>query len=303
MKKGFLILVLFLLIGISNLFSQNVAINATGSYPDTSAMLDLSSTTRGFLAPRMTTTQQNAIVLPANGLLIFNTTDNVFKVNTGTTASPVWTALTQTFATGTSGTDFNISTSGSVNTFNIPDASATARGLITTGTQTIAGAKTFSNNATFSGTITASTLNSGASTDSVVTVNSSGVLNKRNINALTGFTTGEQVVTVPSNSYTFNDLSINNVAMVTFTQAATYNWNLTGIQASYAGQMIILFNDGLGTMTLKGLNSNSASADQMFIAAPGGSAGNSNQAIPGGGSAILVYSGYLNKWTAVSYLH
>jgi hypothetical protein len=52
------------------------------------------------------------------------------------------TPSTQTFATGTSGTDFNISSATSTHTFNIPDASATARGLVTTGTQTLAGQKT-----------------------------------------------------------------------------------------------------------------------------------------------------------------
>lgn len=38
-----------------------------------SAILDISSTTQGLLAPRMNTTQQNAISSPATGLLIFNT--------------------------------------------------------------------------------------------------------------------------------------------------------------------------------------------------------------------------------------
>jgi len=54
------------------------------------------------------------------------------------------TNLIQYFAVGTSGTDFNISSVTDTHTFNIPSASATARGLITTGTQTIAGVKTFS---------------------------------------------------------------------------------------------------------------------------------------------------------------
>lgn len=49
-------------------------------------------------------------------------------------------------ALGTSGTDLNISGS----TLNVPDASATARGVVTTGTQTIAGAKTLSSDLTVS---------------------------------------------------------------------------------------------------------------------------------------------------------
>ncbi len=40
---------------------------------------------------------------------------------------------TQTFATGSSGTDFIIVSSGSTHTFNLPDASSTARGLLTSG--------------------------------------------------------------------------------------------------------------------------------------------------------------------------
>ena len=54
------------------------------------------------------------------------------------------TETSQTFASGTAGTDFAISSSGGVHTFNIPSASATARGLVSTSAQTIAGAKTFS---------------------------------------------------------------------------------------------------------------------------------------------------------------
>ena len=53
------------------------------------------------------------------------------------------TDATQTFQTGTTGTNFGIVSTAGVHTFNLPDASATARGVITTGTQTIAGDKTF----------------------------------------------------------------------------------------------------------------------------------------------------------------
>jgi hypothetical protein len=62
----------------------------------------------------------------------------------GITSLNSLTGATQTFAVGTSGTDFNIVSSVTTHTFNIPDASGSARGAVTTGTQTLAGAKTFS---------------------------------------------------------------------------------------------------------------------------------------------------------------
>lgn len=70
----------------------------------------------------------------------------------GITTLNTLTALTQTFQVGTSpggGNDFNIVSSVSTHTFNLPDASATVRGVITSGTQTIGGAKTLNNTLTF----------------------------------------------------------------------------------------------------------------------------------------------------------
>lgn len=59
--------------------TERMRLSASGSLgiggtADASALLDVQSTTRGFLPPRMTTTQRNAIASPAAGLTIFNTT-------------------------------------------------------------------------------------------------------------------------------------------------------------------------------------------------------------------------------------
>jgi hypothetical protein len=55
------------------------------------------------------------------------------------------TSGTHSFTTGTTGSDFNISSTGSTHTFHIPNASSSARGLVSTGTQTFKGDKTFDN--------------------------------------------------------------------------------------------------------------------------------------------------------------
>ena len=50
-----------------------------------SAVLEVSSTTKGFLPPRMTTTQKNAIATPASGLVVYDTTTNKLACYNGTT--------------------------------------------------------------------------------------------------------------------------------------------------------------------------------------------------------------------------
>ncbi|TVR38406.1 MAG: hypothetical protein EA392_09920 [Cryomorphaceae bacterium] len=53
-------------------FAQNIGINETGANPHGSAILDVSSTSKGILVPRMTTAQRIAITGPANGLLVYD---------------------------------------------------------------------------------------------------------------------------------------------------------------------------------------------------------------------------------------
>lgn len=72
-------------------FAQSVGINGDGSTPDASAMMDVKSTDKGVLIPRMLMTERDGIANPATGLLIFQT-DNTpgFYYNSGTPGAPVW---------------------------------------------------------------------------------------------------------------------------------------------------------------------------------------------------------------------
>jgi hypothetical protein len=68
------------------LATSGLAINLAGeASPNASSILDLTSTTKGFLPPRMTTTQKNAISTPAAGLQVYDTTLNQMSYYNGTT--------------------------------------------------------------------------------------------------------------------------------------------------------------------------------------------------------------------------
>lgn len=54
-----------------NMFAQSVGINDNASEPTSSAMLDVSSTSKGFLPPRVTYTERNAISIPLAGLMVW----------------------------------------------------------------------------------------------------------------------------------------------------------------------------------------------------------------------------------------
>lgn len=96
-----LALVLIVVFTAAAAHAQGVAINGTGVLADTSAILDLSATTKGFLPPRMSAVQRGAIVLPATGLIVYQT-DGVSGLywNAGTPAVPNWKLVGQGGAAG-----------------------------------------------------------------------------------------------------------------------------------------------------------------------------------------------------------
>jgi len=70
-------------------FLQAVGISEVAITPDASCILELNSTTKGLLITRMTEAERDAIGSPAQGLIIYNTTSNLFNFYNGTT----WLAL------------------------------------------------------------------------------------------------------------------------------------------------------------------------------------------------------------------
>ncbi|MEO0726551.1 MAG: hypothetical protein AAFZ63_18550, partial [Bacteroidota bacterium] len=67
-----------LILAFSHFTVAQVAINADGSTPDPTAMLDISSTEKGILIPRMTTSERTIITTPATGLLVYDTDTGSF---------------------------------------------------------------------------------------------------------------------------------------------------------------------------------------------------------------------------------
>ncbi len=75
--------------------AQNVGINATGAAPDSSAMLDIVSTDKGLLIPRMDSISRMNILAPAKGLMVFDSTYNSFWYYNGTAWQSIAKGLDQ----------------------------------------------------------------------------------------------------------------------------------------------------------------------------------------------------------------
>lgn len=77
--KNNLLLVLCFSLGII-VPAQNISINANVAAPDTSSMLDTTSANSGLLIPKMTTAQRDSILLRANALQLFNTSNKALNI-------------------------------------------------------------------------------------------------------------------------------------------------------------------------------------------------------------------------------
>ena len=74
--KNFKLLLLSVVMITGLSLPAQVAVNTDGSNPDASAMLDVNSSNKGILIPRVTQADIESIANPANGLMVFNTDAN-----------------------------------------------------------------------------------------------------------------------------------------------------------------------------------------------------------------------------------
>ncbi|HUM47371.1 MAG TPA: hypothetical protein PLD84_10605, partial [Chitinophagales bacterium] len=89
MKQCFLLLTIFSLLVVSSANAQNTfpASGAAGigtTTPNASSILEMQSTSKGLLIPRMTKAQRDAIVSPATGLQIYDLDSKLVEVYNGT---------------------------------------------------------------------------------------------------------------------------------------------------------------------------------------------------------------------------
>jgi hypothetical protein len=95
MKSTILTVLIFSVLMASVTHAQ-VAVSGDGSQPDGSAMLEVKSTDKGFLPPRMNTIQREAIASPATGLTIYNTDSTCLEFWNGSAWYDVCTGASYT---------------------------------------------------------------------------------------------------------------------------------------------------------------------------------------------------------------
>jgi len=160
MKKKFKLLAF---IALMTTYYSNAQMGINTKFPDASAALEIKSpdNTKGVLMPRSTTTQINAIPLPAEGLIVYDTTQHCFLQNAGTAAIPNWVPLINAADNGLTVTGSKIQLGGTLTKPSVITATAT-------------------------NTLAISGLQTGADADNVMVTDANGVLKTVSRSSFTG---------------------------------------------------------------------------------------------------------------------
>ena len=208
--------------------------------PNASAALDISSITKGFLPPRMTTAQEAAIVSPTNGLVVFNTTTKCLDMYSA--ASSTWESVYCSCPTlpalssivGASQVCYS-----SNNTYYVPSVQgASSYTWSVTGNPTITG----------NGTNTISFTPISSLTSYVVSVTasnacgSSSVSTSSSVNEFTGVPGAPAWSSAPASTVCTNASSVGYTITsgigLNGTTAQTYNWTFTATGAGTTATVV-----------------------------------------------------------------
>jgi hypothetical protein len=116
------IYILTILLLVTTMVTAQVGINEDGSAPNAGSMLDIKSTTKGLLLPRMTTAQRTSAGILAKGMLIYDTDLNAAIIsNGGAWDRGINSANIVTYVWGVSGTSGSNPTTNFIGTTDATD--------------------------------------------------------------------------------------------------------------------------------------------------------------------------------------
>ena len=269
-------------------FSVDSANNRIGigtATPNAAAALDITSTTTGFLPPRMTTAQRSAIATPTEGLTIYNTTLRCIEFFTnngwyspcpvtnpssnGTAVVSAWSCATANAGTLTAGT----AASGVTNTVT---ATVTTAGTYNINIQL--NGITFSGSGTFPGTgaqnvvltATGTPLYGGTFAYALTTTPSCSFNRTVAANATSGGSAVVSAYTSTASTGAINALSavginVTQTITATVTTAGTYNISATASGVTFTGQGTFA-GTGSQTVVLTATGTTTADYDAAPIA-------------------------------------
>jgi len=264
--------------------AQGVGINETQSSPDGSAILDVSSTDKGILIPRMPTTDRDNIGNPAEGLLIFNTTTKCFEsfvlgawnnVSCPGCIPPSSAGEIAGSASVCPGTPGNVYSISAVNgatgyTWSVPSGS-----LITSGQGTNSIEVTLGSNSGNVSVIASSNCGSSPASQFFVTVNPPTP-------AVPGVITGNTTVCPNTTGVQYSIVAVPNTT--------AYNWSVPAGATITAGQgtttIQVTFGSASGNVSVTAGNScGTSDPETLEVTVPGG-----------GGSTIFSFTGAVQEF-------
>ncbi len=220
----FTTVIMLIIVTGNKVTAQSMGISSSAITPDASSILEMRTSTKGLLMPRLTTTERDAITSPATGLIIYNTTTSKFNFYNGSS----WIAMFSgsSVVNSVTGTSNRITIGGTaadptvdISSSYVGQSSITTLGTIGTGVWngtiiTSAFGGTGNGFSKFSGATTSEkTYSLPDASTTILTKNYTGALATGIVKNTTS--TGELTIAVPADFPTLNQNTTGSAATLT----------------------------------------------------------------------------------------